>query len=283
MKADYHVHTAFSDDSDYAMEEVVKDAIAMGLDGLCFTDHVDYGIKKDWDEPGGMIYRKGGVGEPDQMPIANVDYPVYYETFQKVQSLYKDKIDLKFGLEFGMQAHTIDKYEKLFARFPFDFIILSVHEVEDKEFWSQDFQQGRTQQEYNERYYEELLYLVQNYHNYSVLGHMDLITRYDKEGTYPFEKLKPILTKILKIVIADGKGIEVNTSSHRYGLTDLTPSRDILRLYHVLGGKILTIGSDSHKPEHLGAFIDETKQELKDLGFEKFCTFAKMKPVYHEL
>ena len=283
MKADYHVHTAFSDDSDYAMEEVVKDAIAMGLDGLCFTDHVDYGIKKDWDEPGGMIYRKGGVGEPDQMPIANVDYPVYYETFQKVQSLYKDKIDLKFGLEFGMQAHTIDKYEKLFARFPFDFIILSVHEVEDKEFWSQDFQQGRTQQEYNERYYEELLYLVQNYHNYSVLGHMDLITRYDKEGTYPFEKLKPILTKILKIVIADGKGIEVNTSSHRYGLTDLTPSRDILRLYHELGGKILTIGSDSHKPEHLGAFIDETKQELKDLGFEKFCTFAKMKPIYHEL
>lgn len=283
MKADYHVHTAFSDDSDYAMEEVVKDAIAMGLEGLCFTDHVDYGIKKDWDEPGGMIYRKGGVGEPDQMPVANVDYPVYHETFQKVQSLYKDKIDLKFGLEFGMQAHTIDKYEKLFARFPFDFIILSVHEVKDKEFWSQDFQQGRTQQEYNERYYEELLYLVQNYHNYSVLGHMDLITRYDKEGTYPFEKLKLILTKILKIVIADGKGIEVNTSSHRYGLPDLTPSRDILRLYHELGGSIITIGSDSHKPEHLGAFIDETKQELKNLGFEKFCTFDKMKPVYHEL
>lgn len=283
MKADYHVHTAFSDDSDYAMEEVVKDAIAMGLEGLCFTDHVDYGIKKDWDEPGGMIYRKGGVGEPDQMPVANVDYPVYYETFQKMQSLYKDKIDLKFGLEFGMQTHTINKYEKLFVRFPFDFIILSVHEVEDKEFWSQDFQQGRTQQEYNERYYEEMLYLVQNYHNYSVLGHMDLITRYDKEGVYPFEKLKPILTKILQTVIADGKGIEVNTSSHRYGLSDLTPSRDILRLYHELGGKIVTIGSDSHKPEHLGAFIGKTKQELKKLGFEKFCTFDKMKPVYHKL
>lgn len=47
-----------------------------------------------------------------------------------------------------------------------------------------------------------------NYHNYSVLGHMDLITRYDKAGTYPFEKCKPILTEILKTVIADGKGIE---------------------------------------------------------------------------
>ena len=55
MRADYHVHTEFSDDSDYAMEKVIQDSIAMGLDEICFTDHVDYGIKKDWDEPGKMI------------------------------------------------------------------------------------------------------------------------------------------------------------------------------------------------------------------------------------
>ena len=59
---------------------------------------------------------------------------------------------------------------------------------------------------------------------------MDLITRYDKAGTYSLKKLKPIFTKILKTVIADGNGIEVNTSSYRYGLSDLTPSRDILKL-----------------------------------------------------
>lgn len=283
MRTDYHVHTEFSDDSNYPMEQVIKDAITKGFDELCFTDHVDYGIKKDWDEPGEMIYRKGGAGEPDQMPVANVDYPVYYKTFQKMKELYQDKISLKFGLEFGMQAHTVEKYEKLFSRYPFDFIILSVHEIEDKEFWDQGFQNGMTQQEYNERYYEEMLYLVQNYHNYSVLGHMDLITRYDKAGVYPFEKLKPILTKILKTVIADEKGIEVNTSSHRYGLKDLTPSSDILKLYKKLGGKIITIGSDSHKPGYLGAFVDETKEELRSLGFEYICTFDKMKPVYHKL
>ena len=256
MRADYHVHTELSDDSDYAMENVIEDAITKGLDEICFTDHVDYGVKKDWDEPGGMVYRKGGAGEPAEMPLANVHYPTYYETFKVMRALYGDEITLKLGLEFDMQAHTIEKYEKLFARYPFYFIILSVHEVEDKEFWTQDFQRGRTQQEYNERYYEELLYLVQNYHNYSVLGHMDLITRYDRAG---------------------------NTSSHRYGLSELTPSRDILKLYRELGGHILTIGSDSHEPEHLGAFIDETKQELKELGFQEFCTFDKMKQIYHQL
>ena len=283
MRADYHVHTEFSDDSDYSMEQVVLDAIAMGFDEICFTDHVDYGVKNDWDDGEKIRYREGTSGEPGNIPFLNVNYPLYYKTYQKLQKQYGDKISLKLGMEFGMQAHTVEKYEKLFARYPFDFIILSVHEVEDKEFWTQDFQSGRTQQEYNERYYEELLYLVQNYHHSSVLGHMDLITRYDKAGIYPFEKLKPILTEILKTVIADGKGIEVNTSSHRYGLSDLTPSRDILKLYRELGGRILTIGSDSHKPEHLGAYMNETKLELKKLGFHEFCTFDKMKPSYHNL
>ena len=46
MRADYHVHTELSDDSDYAMENVIEDAITKGLDEICFTDHVDYGIKK---------------------------------------------------------------------------------------------------------------------------------------------------------------------------------------------------------------------------------------------
>ncbi len=283
MKADYHVHTEFSDDCDYLIEEVIKDVISLGLDEICFTDHVDYGIKNDWDDKEEIRYRQGIPGEPENMPILNVDYPLYYDAYQSLKKKYQGKIILKLGLEFGMQAHTIDKYEKLFDKYPFDFIILSVHEVEDKEFWTQDFQKGRSQKEYNERYYQELLYLVKNYHNYSVLGHMDLITRYDNMGIYPFEKLKAIISEILTIVIKDGKGIEINTSSHRYGLKDLTPSRNILKLYKELGGTIITIGSDSHKKEHLGAYIEETKEELKKLGFEYFCTFDKMKPIFHKL
>ena len=124
---------------------------------------------------------------------------------------------------------------------------------------------------------------MQNFHHYCVLGHLDLITRYDTQGDYPFREVRPIVTEILKAVIADGKGIEVNTSSHRYGLKDLTPSREILRLYRELGGRIVTIGSDSHKPQHLGAFLDDTKKTLLQLGFTEFCTYEKMRPVFHPL
>ena len=84
-------------------------------------------------------------------------------------------------------------------------------------------------------------------------------------------------------MIKDEKGFEVNTSSHRYGLKDSQPSRDILKLYKELGGKIITIGSDSHKIEYLGAYINEAKELLKELGFEYYCTFEKMEPIYHKL
>lgn len=282
-KADYHVHTEYSDDSFYPMEEVVKDAISKGLKEICFTDHVDYGIKRDWDDPKGIEYRKGSSGEPDKIALANVNYPKYYKQIAELQKKYENQITIKMGMEFGIQSHTIKQYESLFSKYPIDFIILSIHQIEDKEFWTQDFQKGKTQEEYNKKYYEELLEVIKHYKNYSVLGHLDLITRYDLEGIYPFEKIKPIITEILKTVIHDGKGIEVNTSSHRYGLKDLTPSRDILKLYKQLGGSIITIGSDSHKKEHLGAYIEETKEKLLDLGFTKYCTFDKMKPVFHKL
>ena len=283
MLADYHVHTCYSDDSDYPMEEVVRDAIRLGLDEICFTDHVDYGVKRDWDDPQGILYRPGGPGEPENIALANVDYLRYAAEIQRLREKYADRISLKMGMEFGIQRHTIPQYETLFARFPFDFIILSVHQVDDQEFWTQDFQRGKSQDEYNLRYYEEILALVQRYHNYSVLGHLDLISRYDKQGVYPFENVKPIITGILKQVIADGKGIEVNTSSRRYRLRDLTPSREILRLYQSLGGTILTIGSDSHKREHLGTYMMETREELLKLGFQTFCTYDRMVPAFHPL
>lgn len=276
MFADYHVHTEFSDDSVYPMEQVIKDAIAMRMDEICFTDHVDYGIKDDWDCGHPIAYR-------GNEPFANVDYPMYAAKIRELQYKYNMRINIKMGLEFGVQMHTISQYEALFQKYPFDFIILSVHQVEDKELWTQDFQRGRGQKEYNERYYEEILNIVKAYKDYSVIGHMDLITRYDKNGIYPFEKIEPIVSEILKIVIEDGKGIELNTSYHRYGLKDVTPSINILKRYRELGGEMLTIGSDSHKQEHLGAYIEEAKHLLKSLGFRFFCTYNKMEPKLHPI
>ncbi len=274
MRSDYHVHSNYSDDSNYLMRDVVLDAIDLQLDEICFCDHVDYGIKLD--------HHNLSIADKINY-IMNVDYPSYLEEIDQLSKVYGEKIKIKKGLEFGVQTHTIPLYEELFYKYDFDFIILSCHQVENLEFWTQDFQKGKSQKQYNEGYYHELLKVVKAYKNYSVLGHLDLIKRYDKKGLYPFRKVKPIIKEILQVVVGDGKGIEVNTSSFRYGFEDLMPSTEILKMYLDLGGKIVTIGSDSHHQDHLGSNIDHVKKLLKELGFEYHCTFEGMEPRYHKL
>ncbi len=234
MLYDYHLHSEFSDDSHTPMEAQIERGIALGLDEMCFTDHVDYGIKKDWTDAGEIGWRGGdGIGTPKSSlePLTNVHYPEYFAKLYRMKCTYGDKIAIKNGLEFGIQVHTIPQYEKLLQDYgdQLDFVLCSIHQVEDKEFWTGDFMKGRTQDEYNERYYQEMLDVVKAFKGYDVLAHVDLIARYDPAGPIAFEKIQGILTEIFKIVIADGKGIELNTSSVRYGLKDSQPAEEVLR------------------------------------------------------
>ena len=119
---------------------------------------------------------------------------------------------------------------------------------------------------------------------YSCLAHLDLLVRYDEAGVYPFVKVKDQVAEILKLAIADGKGIEINTSSWKYGLADTQPSRDILRLYKDLGGRIITIGSDAHVTKYIGDHVKEAQAILRDeIGMKEICTFDRMVPVFHKL
>lgn len=261
MFADYHVHTSFSDDSDCPMEEMIRKALDLGMDEIAFTDHVDYGVKTD----------------------LNCDYERYFPLLDEMKKNYQGRIQIRKGIEFGVQSHTIRLFERDFEKYGFDFVILSNHQIEDKEFWSFEFQEGKTQEAYQRAYYEAIYDVMQNYTGYSVLGHLDMIKRYDDAGEYPDERILDIVEKILRLAIAGGKGIEANTSCFHYGLKDLTPSRKILGLYHDLGGRIITIGSDTHDTNRLGDHIEETKEILKEIGFTQYCTFSRMEPVFHDL
>ena len=215
--------------------------------------------------------------------VTNCDYDAYFAALDQMRRRYGDRITLRAGIEFGVQVHTVEQYREDFRKYPFDFVIMSCHQVQDQEFWRGEFQRGKTQEEYQTAYYREILETARRFPHYSVLGHLDMIKRYDQAGPYPDEKILPLAEAIFRQVIADGKGIEVNTSCYRYGLPDLTPSRRLLTLYRDLGGRILTIGSDSHETTHLADRIPETREILKELGFREFCTFRHMEPVFHPL
>lgn len=259
--ADYHIHTLFSDDSDCPMDRMLERAVQLGLDEIAFTEHVDHGVKTD----------------------LNCDYPAYFEKLALARKAYADRLIIKSGIEFGVQAGTIPQFQADFDAWPFDFVILSNHQVDNQEFWTYDYQRGKTQDEYQAGYYDAIYDVMGRYKDYSVLGHLDMIKRYDQQGDYPDDKIMDRVDAILKRAIADGKGIEVNTSSFKYKLSDLTPSRRILTRYHELGGTLLTIGSDTHETEHLADHIPEVRAILKDIGFRYFCTFTRMEPEFHPL
>ena len=46
MLWDTHMHCHFSGDSDTAPEDMIKASIEKGLNGICFTDHLDYDYKE---------------------------------------------------------------------------------------------------------------------------------------------------------------------------------------------------------------------------------------------
>lgn len=265
MKCDYHLHSCYSHDSNTPVEFQIKRAISLGLDELCFTEHVDY-----------LSYDSESVSEKSR----------YFHELEDMRRKFDGRIKIKAGFEFGVQTHTVRKFESLFEHYrdEIDFILLSIHQIDDKDLWSGEYQRGKSQDEYNMGYYEELLNVMKNFHDYSVLAHLDLMVRYDKKGAYPFTKVRDVVAEILTLAISDNKGIELNTSSWRYGLKDTQPCRDILRLYRDLGGEILTLGSDAHTPDYLYAHMNEARDILKnEIGFRHFCTFDKMIPVFHEL
>ena len=116
MLFDYHVHSAFSDDSEYPLELVVRDAVNMGLQEIAITEHVDYGVKAEWNEP---------VAPENTRMVRNVNYPAYFSLLKKLKEQYAGQIVIREGLEFGIQHHTIPRFERLFAAWDLDFVIAS--------------------------------------------------------------------------------------------------------------------------------------------------------------
>ncbi|MBU3107339.1 histidinol-phosphatase HisJ family protein [Clostridium gasigenes] len=257
MFYDYHMHCSYSADSNTPMEDMIEKSIEVGLKEICFTDHVDYDIIDN--------------------PNVKVDYNKYFEEIDFFKNKYANAISIKKGIEMGLQSHILDRCSKEIREHDFDFVIGSIHTINKNELFTGDFHKGKTQYEAYEGYYKTLLEIISSFNDYSVLGHLDLIKRYGNYNNILDDSLfSDYLEAILKKVIQTDKGIELNTSSFRYNLKDLTPSVNILKMYKDLGGEIITVGSDSHNPGQVAFNFEYVHNILRDIGYKYVCRFDKM-------
>ena len=95
----------------------------------------------------------------------------------------------------------------------------------------------------------------------------------------PFDKDLRQLRQLFRTLIQSGRGIELNTTQGNT-IGEWTP---VLKLYRDCGGEIITIGSDAHRPEYIGAGFSDACKLLQSLGFRRYCTYRNRKPEFHVL
>ena len=267
IKADFHLHSDFSGDSTSPMEFMIQQGIANGLEFMCMTEHMD----KD--------YPSGADAD------FNLDTDRYFARYQQLQSQYASEIDLRFGVELGLQPHIADFHSEYVKTYPFDFIIGSSNTVCGKDPYYPSFYEGRTEDEAYLNYFQSILENLCTRPNIDVYGHIDYVVRYgpNQNKYYSYQKFSDILDEILVTLIDQGIGIECNTGGIKYGLGHPNPCEEILTRYHELGGEILTIGSEAHKPEHIGYAFDQIPDLLKSCGFSYYTVFKNREPKFIRL
>ena len=270
--ADIHMHTDFSSDSKSPMESMIQGAIEKGLKTICFTEHLDYEYPGD-----------------DGQGLFLVDIDAYQKKLFELKDIYKNDIEILFGIEFGLLPHLADRYQQTASSYDFDFIIGSSHLVPapwypndskhgdpyDDAFWA-----DRSVEDVCEAYFQSILDNISSYKNFDTYGHIDYIVRYapEKNKGYTYQKYAHILDKILKALIENDIALEVNTAGFKYGLGEPHPQSDILKRYLELGGDKITIGADGHNPEHIAYDFKKAETLLKDLGFKYYTVFKKRVP-----
>lgn len=264
-----HTHTQFSHDGKGSITELCEEAKKQSLFGFTVTDHCDC----EYSEKAEMLY--------------NIDKS-FYET-EKAKLSLTGKSVIACGVEIGDALYNEEFAKKIIASHKWDCILGSVHAVKtdytDIPFSLIDFSVYSSDMifDYISRYFDALLKTAKTT-DYDILSHLTVILRYTyhKYGkitdiTYFY----PVIEEILKTVIARNKTLEINTSGKHDGY--LMPDTDIIEMYKKLGGKKISLGSDSHIPKNISSGLIETSKQLKIMGFDKITYYLDRKPFKYEI
>ena len=259
---DFHMHSNVSFDASGRAEDMVEAAVRIGLKEICFTDHVEY-----------------EVGTAEQIMVFTTErYNAAYD------HLISPHLKIRRGMEFGLKPNNQEDLKRDLLRRPFDFVIGSVHMVNEQDVYFDEFWVGKTMREAYRTFLEETLACVRAHDDFDVLGHLTFICKSPKNPTGEpilYQEWREVSDEILRVLAQKGKGMEINTSGvDRCG--DFLPSVDFFRRFKELGGEIVTVGSDAHDTDRVGQYSREACQLLAEI-FGCVCTFENRRPIFHKM
>jgi histidinol-phosphatase (PHP family) len=258
MLVDYHTHHYRCGHAAGTMEAYVEQAITVGLNEIGLSDH-------------SPIYHLGDT--PHALPriaMSQHELPNYVREMADIRDRYADKITVRLGVEsdyvLGWDAH----FRNLWRQYPLDYVIGSVHWVDNWLIFNRTLPEGRTVDEM----YATYLHTTQAAARsgvYDIIGHLDCLKT---AGYQPTTAIAPLFEETVRVLGECDVAIELNTSGWRKQCNDCFPNAEILaRCRHY--GVPVTLSSDAHEPHYVAADFDRAVTLLREIGYNEIATFEQ--------
>lgn len=265
--SDYHFHTRCSSDSPATLTRQAWSAVRAGVREICVTDH--------WN----LLDQQG-----NRLPTV-YDWSGPLEQWRRARGLWPGRLEIRLGVEVGNGVLDPAAVDASLDIPELDFVIGSLHSQSAAAGGRGIFTAARECAKKEDGAaiigdYMDMLEELVNTSGWDVLGHVIYPLRYIP-AEYGLD-LRPWwdrLAEVFRAVIAQGKGIEFNTSC---GSTT-GQWRDVLALYRDLGGEVLTLGSDAHQPQFMAAAFPEALELIREAGFRYLCVYRRRTPLFCRL
>ncbi len=255
MRIDLHTHTPLCKHAEGEPSAFLAAAAAAGLSEMGVADHIPW--------PAG--YDSDSRMDPEQ-------FPEYREIVRQLQAA-DSPVKVLYGIELDWVPGHMDEVYRNIETEPFDYIIGSIHFIDDFGFDSpcyiERWQKYGAQWVWD-RYADLILEFAENA-DFDIIAHADLPKKF---GFFP-ESMNYFMEKIdaaLAVAGKKGMAIEINTGGLRKKVKQIYPSLDILKLAKHHGLK-LTLGSDAHHPSEVAFGFKEAVELAKAAGFTEQTTY----------
>lgn len=277
---DCHTHTQFSVDSEADISRCAERAMELGLAAYAITDHCECNRWYSREHyPGETVYPYFDFGRDFENSLAAVT---------ELKEKLNGKLNLICGVEMGQATHEYAIAERIVADKRLDFVLGSMHQLpKTEDFCFLDYN-SMTAEEIDElcrRYFREI-YKLCKWGKFDVLSHLTYLLRYMKKQTGSCPDIScydEIIAESFRLLVQNGKGIEINTSGIRQGFGDTFPGLKYVKLFRDLGGEIVSVGSDSHTVEDIGADVSTGAEIARAAGFTRLAYFKKRRPEFIEI
>lgn len=245
---DYHTHTILSDGKD-SYEEMIRVAIAKGLDEIGFSEHVCL--------------------KPVDWAISLIDIPVMTEQILDLKLKYKGQIKIRYGVEIDYFPGREAELKEIIDSIPVDYVIGSVHFIGDWNFDTDESLYGKWPNDQLYLSYFELIQKAAESGLFDIIGHLDIIKKF---RIYPESNQDKLFEDTIKSIKKCNLVVELNTGGIDRPCKEFTPGPKLLEMCfrHQVP---VTLSSDAHEAAQIARHYGSAVDLLTHIGFQEIARF----------